>query len=90
MTLLRWLIFLLRSQTVILKVLLFWIYYFLLMLIFEIQIWISSDFSICSTVAFPPLGNSDDVVVSVSIDFPSYFQQDVRFHCLAYDYSRSD
>ena len=56
------------------------------MLIFEI----SSDTSICSTVAFPPLGNSDDVVVSVSIDFPSYFQQDVRFHCLAYDYSRSD
>ena len=55
-----------------------------------LDLFLSSDFSICSTVAFPPLGNSDDVVVSVSIDFPSYFQQDVRFHCLAYDYSRSD
>ena len=34
MTLLRWLTFLLRSQTVILIVLLFWIYLFLLMLVF--------------------------------------------------------
>ena len=33
---------------------------------------ISSDASICSTKAFPPLGNSDHVVVSVSINFPSY------------------
>ena len=32
---------------------------------------LSSDASICSTVAFPPLGNSDHAVVSVSIDFPS-------------------
>ena len=30
---------------------------------------LSSDASICSTMAFPPLGNSDHVVVSVSIDF---------------------
>ena len=44
MTLLRWLTFLLGSQTV--------------------------TASICSTMAFPPLGNSDHVVVSVSIDFP--------------------
>ena len=29
---------------------------------------LSSDASICSTMAFPPLGNSDHVVVSVSID----------------------
>ena len=27
--------------------------------------------SICSTMAFPPLGNSDHALVSVSIDFPS-------------------
>ena len=33
---------------------------------------ISSDASICSIMAFPPLGNSDDVVVSVSFDFPSF------------------
>ena len=30
-----------------------------------------SDASICSTMAFPPLGNSHYVVVSVSIDFLS-------------------
>ena len=32
---------------------------------------LSSDASICSTMAFPPLGNSDHAVVSVSIDFPT-------------------
>ena len=31
-----------------------------------------SDTSICSTVVFPPLGNSDHVVVSVFFDFPSF------------------
>ena len=42
------------------------------------------------TNAFPPLGNSDHVVVSVFIDFPSYSQRDVLFHCITYDYSRAD
>ena len=51
---------------------------------------LSSDASICSTMAFPPLGNCDHVVVSVSIDFPSYSQQDVPFHSIAYDYSHTD
>ena len=41
-------------------------------------------------MAFPPLGNSDHVVVSVSIDFPLNSQQDAPFHCIAYDYSRAD
>ena len=50
---------------------------------------LSSDASICSTMAFPPLGNSDHVVVSVSIDFPSNSQQDALFQCMAYDYSRA-
>ena len=54
MTLLRWITFLLWSQTVIL-----W------------DLFISSDASICSTMAFPPLGNSDYVVLSASFDFPS-------------------
>ena len=36
------------------------------------------------------LGNSDHVVVSVSIDFPSNSQRDVPFHHVAYDYSRAD
>ena len=34
-----------------------------------LDLFISCDASICSTMAFPPLGNSDHVVVSVSIDF---------------------
>ena len=41
-------------------------------------------------MAFPPLGNSDHVVVSVSIDFPTNSQQDAPFHRIAYDYSRAD
>ena len=55
MTLLRWLIFLFGSQTVMLIVLL-------------LDVFLSSDASICCTMAFPPLRNSDHVVVSVSID----------------------
>ena len=47
----------------------------------------SSDASICSTMPFPPLENSDHVVVSVSIDFPSDSQQDALFHCIVYNYS---
>ena len=57
-------------------VLLFWISFFL-------------DAIICSTMAFPPLGNSGHLVVSVSIDFPSNLQWDSLFHCIAYDYSRA-
>ena len=41
-------------------------------------------------MAFPPLGNSDNVVVSVSIDFPINSKQDTLFHRMAYDYSRAD
>ena len=67
MTLLRWLTFLHRSQTDFHSP---WScsYGF-----------ISSD-AICSTVAFPPLGNFDHVVVSVSIDFLSNLQRNARFH----------
>ena len=39
-----------------------------------LDLFISSDASICSIMAFPPLGNSDHVVVSVSIDFPTNSQ----------------
>ena len=42
--------------------------------------------TICSTMAFPPLGNSDNVI-SVSIDFPSNSQRDAPVHRIAYDYS---
>ena len=72
MTLLRWLTFLLGSQTVILIVLLFWIYFFLLMLVSVLQ-WL-----------FPRLGNSDHVVISVSMVFPSNQQWDAPFHHIAY------
>ena len=41
-------------------------------------------------MAFPPLGNSDHVIVSVSIDFPINSKQDTPFHRVAYDYSRAD
>ena len=51
---------------------------------------LSSDDSICSAMAFSPLGNSDHVVVSVSIDFPTNSQQDAPFHRIAYDYSCAD
>ena len=61
MTLLRWLTFLLGSQTVILSPAL-------------LDLFISSDASICSTMTFPPLGNSDHVVASISIHFPSNLQ----------------
>ena len=53
------------------------------------HLFISSDASICSTMAFPPLRNSDHVVL-VSIDFPSNSEQDSPFHRIAYDYSRAD
>ena len=53
-------------------------------------LFLSSDAGICSTMAFPPLGNFDHVIVSVSIDFPSNLQRDAPFHRIAYDYSRGD
>ena len=69
--------FLFKSLTVTLKVLLFWIYLFLLT-------------SICSTMALHPLANADHVVVSVSIDFLSNSQQDAPFHCKTYEYYFAD
>ena len=77
MTLLRWLTFLLGSQTDSHSPAL-------------LDLFLSSDASICSTMAFHPLGNSDHVVVSVSIDFPTNSKRDAPFHRIAYDYSRAD
>ena len=51
-----------------------------------LNLFISSDASICSIMAFPPLGNSNHVVVSDSIDFLSSLQWDALFYCIAYDY----
>ena len=72
--LLSWLSFQLASLTVTLSPAL-------------LDLFISSDPRICSTVTFPPLWNSDHVVVSVSSNFLSYSQQDAPLHCIAYDYS---
>ena len=55
-----------------------------------LALFLSPDISICSTMAFPPLGNSDHVFLSVSIEFLSYSQWDPLFHCMAYDYSCAD
>ena len=55
-----------------------------------LDLFLSSDAIICSTMAFCPLGNSDHVVVSVSIEFPINSKQDTPFCCMAYDYSRCD
>ena len=48
-----------------------------------LDFFLSSDASICSTMAFPPLGNSDHVVVSVSIDFPINSKQDTPWDKLS-------
>ena len=55
-----------------------------------LELFLSFDASICSTMAFPPVGNSDHVVVLVSIDFPWNSQRDTPFHRIAYDYSHAD
>ena len=55
-----------------------------------LDLYLSSDTSICSTTAFHRLGNYDHVVVSVSIDFPSNSQRDAPFYCIAYDYTCAD
>ena len=55
-----------------------------------LDLFICSDASICSTMAYPPLRLSDHDVVSVFIDFLSNSKQDVPFHRIAYDYSRVD
>ena len=65
MTLLGWLTFLLGSLTD---------YHSPALL----NLFISSDTSICSTMAFPPLGNSDHVVVSVPIDTAYNYSRDER------------
>ena len=77
MTVLRWLTFLLGSQTDSHS-------------LAVLDLFISSDTSICSTMTFPPLKNSDHVVVSVSIDFPSNSQRDAPLLCIAYDFSLAD
>ena len=44
-----------------------------------LDLFISSDASICSTMAFPPFVNCDHVAFSVSIDFLINSKEDTRF-----------
>ena len=55
-----------------------------------LDFFLSSDSSIWSTMAFTPLGNSNKVFVSVSIDFLSISKGYVLFHSIAYDYFVTD
>ena len=55
-----------------------------------LDLYLSSDVIICSTMAFPPLGNSDLVAVSVSIGFLSNSKWNPSFHREDYNYSRAD
>ena len=41
-------------------------------------------------MALLPLGNSDHVALSVSINFPIISKRDAPFHRIAYNYSRAD
>ena len=54
-----------------------------------LDLFLSSDASIFSTMAFPLLWSFEHVV-SVSIDFPSNPKGDVPFHLTAYAYSRAN
>ena len=53
------------------------------------DLFISFDAMICSTMAFPPLGNSDHFVVLTSIDFPTNSKWDGLFYHI-YKYSHAD
>ena len=55
-----------------------------------LDLFFSSDASIFSAMAFPPLGDSDQVFISVSINFSSNSQRYATFHRIPYDYSRAN
>ena len=54
-----------------------------------LDLFLSSDTSICSAMAFPLLGNSDHIVL-VSIYFALHLQQDALFYHIVYDHSCAD
>ena len=55
-----------------------------------LDLFLSFDASTCTTMAFPPFGNSDQILVSNSINFPSFSQRDAPFYYIPYDYFRAD
>ena len=54
-----------------------------------LDLFLSTNFSICSFMSFPPMRNYDYVIVSVFIDFPSNPKQDSPFNRIAYDCART-
>ena len=55
-----------------------------------LNLFISSLTRICSTIAFPSLGNANHIFVSVFIDFPTNSKLCAQFHPIAYDCSCAD
>ena len=55
-----------------------------------LDLFISLDAINCSSTAFLRLGNSNNISVSVSDDFPSNSMSNDLFHRIIYDYSRTD
>ena len=55
-----------------------------------LDLFLSFDASSCTTMAFPPFGNSDQILISNSINFPSFSQRDAPFYYIPYDYFRAD
>ena len=55
-----------------------------------LDLFLPSEASICSTMAFSPLGNSEHCVVSVSIYFPTNSKWHAAFHRIAYVHSHAD
>ena len=49
-----------------------------------LDLFVSSKASICSTMAFPPLGSFDHVAVLDFVDFQTNLKQDALLHCIAY------
>ena len=84
MTLLRWLTFLLESQTVILIVLLFWVSFFLsLTQVFVLQ-WLSLHWELLIMLL-------SQVPLTFTMEtLPSNSQWDAWLHCIVYDYSCAD
>ena len=79
------------SQTTLLRRLSFLLGYLVLTFSYALlDLFLSSDAGICSTMALPPVGNSDHVAVSVSMDFLSNSKGDAPFHHKAYDYFHAD
>ena len=79
------------SQTTLLRRLSFLLGYLVLTFSYALlDLFLSSDAGICSTMALPPVGNSDHVAVLVSMDFLSNSKGDAPFHHIAYDYFHAD